>query len=187
PMIGVRPTLRQGLGVLLGLGMVAILFGDAVSAHGVPLWAMILAVAVPFCYAVSNTWVKLRFHDTDSLLLSALVMGIGLIFMMPVARLNEVPLSDVSIGKSIASVAFLGIVGSGLAMWMFYKLIQLRGPLFAGMVTYVVPGIAVLLGWALEDEVVTTWQILALVGIVISVALVQWPASAKPPTDTNEI
>ena len=42
----------------------------------------------------------------------------------------------------ITIIAFLGIIGSGLAMWMFYKLIQLRGPLFAGMVTYVVPGIA---------------------------------------------
>ena len=181
PMLGVRPNPRQGLGVLLGLVMVVILFGDAVNAHGVPAWAMGLAVAVPLCYAVSNTWVKLRFHDADSLLLSAVVMGIGLLFMLPVARLNGA-INNISIGKAIASVAFLGIVGSGLAMWMFYKMIQLRGPLFAGMVTYVVPGIAVILGWAFEDEVVTQWQVLALVGIVVSVALVQWPVPASAAT-----
>ena len=75
-------------------------------------------------------------------------------------------------------MAFLGVVGSGLAMWMFYKMIQLRGPLFAGMVTYVVPGIAVLLGWALEGEVVTRGQIAALCGILLSVALVQWPSQS---------
>ncbi|MEM9345887.1 MAG: DMT family transporter [Planctomycetota bacterium] len=181
PMLGVRPTLRQCMGVLLGLGMIAILFADAVGAHGVPAWAMALAVAVPLCYAVSNTWVKLRFHDADSMLLSAVVMGAGLLFMLPVARVNDAA-SDVSIGKAVASVAILGIVGSGLAIWMFYKLIQLRGPLFAGMVTYVVPGIAVLLGWLIEDEVVTTWQLLALLGIVVSVALVQWPTTVRATT-----
>lgn len=175
PMLGTRPTLRQGLGVLLGLGMMGILFGDAVSAHGVPAWAMALAVAVPLCYAVSNTWVKLRFHDADTLLLSATVMGIGLIFMLPIARLNHTPPEDLQVARALGSIAFLGIVGSGFAMWMFYKMIQLRGPLFAGMVTYVVPGIAVLLGWALEGEMVTRWQVTALLGILVSVALVQWP------------
>ena len=100
-------------------------------------------------------------------------MAAGLLVMLPMARLHAPAESGVSVGKAVASVAFLGIVGSGLAMWMFYKMIQLRGPLFAGMVTYVVPGIAVLLGWALEDEVVTRWQLGALLGILVSVALVQ--------------
>lgn len=177
PMLGARPTVRQGLGVLLGLGMMVVLFGDAVSTHGVPAWAMALAVAVPLCYAVSNTWVKLRFHDADTLLLSATVMGIALLFILPLARLSESPPNNVQVSKAIASLAFLGIVGSGLAMWMFYKMIQLRGPLFAGMVTYVVPGIAVLLGWALEGEIVTRWQVVSLLGILVSVALVQWPAT----------
>lgn len=179
PMLGARPSIRQIIGVLFGLAMVAVLFGDAVSTHGVPAWAMGLAVAVPLCYAVSNTWVKRRFHDANTLLLSATVMGMGLVLMLPLARLNADPLNDVPMAKAIASLAFLGVVGSGLGMWMFYKMVQLRGPLFAGMVTYVVPGIAVLLGWALEGEVVTRWQIVALGGILFSVALVQWPAPAQ--------
>ncbi len=184
PMLGTRPTVRQGLGVLLGLGMMAVLFGDAVNAHGVPAWAMLLAVAVPLCYAVSNTWVKLRFHDADSLLLSATVMALGLALMLPMARLNAYPPDDVDVSKAIASIAFLGVVGSGLAMWMFYKMVQLRGPLFAGMVTYVVPGIAVLLGWAFEGEMVTRWQVVALCGILLSVALVQWPVTQVKTMNT---
>lgn len=189
PMLGTRPTARQGLGVLLGLAMITILLGDAVNAHGVPVWAMLLALAVPLCYAISNTWVKLRFHDVDTLLFSATVMGLGLLFILPMARLNANPPNDVQISKAIASVAFLGIAGSGLAMWMFYKMIQLRGPLFAGMVTYVVPGIAVLLGWALEGEVVTRWQMVALFGILCSVTLVQWPSrvAGKPGASGQEL
>ncbi|XAM01565.1 DMT family transporter [Phycisphaeraceae bacterium D3-23] len=180
PMLGLKPTLRQSAGVLLGLVMVVVLFGDAVSTRGVPAWAMALAVVVPCCYAVSNTWVKQRFQGADMLALSASAMALGLVFVLPFARVNEVPANDVPMGKAVASLAFLGVVCSGLAMWMFYKMVQLKGPLFAGMVTYVVPGIAVLLGWAIEGEVVTTGQLIALGGILLSVALVQWPKKQHP-------
>ncbi|MEM9415873.1 MAG: DMT family transporter [Planctomycetota bacterium] len=180
PMLGVHPRPRQVAGVVFGLVMVVVLFGDAVSTRGIPAWAMALAVLVPCCYAVSNTWVKQRFHGTDMLALSASAMALGLVFVVPFARLNEIPANDVPMSKALASLAFLGIVCSGLAMWMFYKMVQLKGPLFAGMVTYVVPGIAVLLGWALEGEVVTSWQLAALGGILLSVALVQWPTKQPP-------
>lgn len=175
PMLGLKPTWRQGAGVLIGLAMVAVLFGDAVSTRGVPAWAMGLAVLVPLCYAVSNTWVKQRFHDADMLALSATAMALGLFCVLPFARLNAHPANDVPLGKALVSLAFLGVVCSGLAMWMFYKMVQLRGPLFAGMVTYIVPGIAVLLGWAMEGERVTPWQLVALGGVLVSVGLVQWP------------
>ncbi|MFI4860534.1 MAG: DMT family transporter [Phycisphaerales bacterium JB063] len=180
PMLGLKPTLRQALGVLLGLAMVAVLFGDALNTRGVPAWAMALAVVVPCCYAVSNTWVKKRFQDADMLALSASSMALGLVLVVPFARANEVPANDVPMGQALLALGVLGVVCSGLAMWMFYKMVQLRGPLFAGMVTYVVPGIAVLLGWALEGEVVSAGQLVALGGILLSVALVQWPVRRRP-------
>ena len=181
PMLGQRPGVFQIVGVLLGLGMVALLFGDAVSTRGVPAWAMALAVIVPLCYAVNNTWVRLRFRHADMLVLSAWAMALGVLVVLPFARLNEQPPNDVPLSTAVVSLVFLGVVCSGLAMWMFFTMVQLRGPLFAGMVTYVVPGIAVLLGWALEGEAVTTWQLVALSGILLSVVLVQWPRAGATP------
>ena len=40
---------------------------------------------------------------------------------------------------AIASVAVLGVFGTGVAIWLFNKLISEQGPLFAGMVTNLVP------------------------------------------------
>jgi drug/metabolite transporter (DMT)-like permease len=59
-------------------------------------------------------------------------------------------------------------------MFMFYRLIQARGPLFAGMVTYLIPIGAVAWGWA-DGEPVSTRQLVALAVILAAVALVQWP------------
>jgi drug/metabolite transporter (DMT)-like permease len=79
---------------------------------------------------------------------------------------------------AIASVAVLGVFGTGVAIWLFNKLIYEQGPLFAGMVTNLVPIGAVLWGWA-DDEVVTAIQIWALVGIVLMVSLVQFGAASR--------
>ena len=66
------------------------------------------------------------------------------------------------------------VLGTGLATALFYRLIQDRGPLYAGMVTYVIPVEALLLG-RLDGEAVSGLQVVALAVILASVAVVQWP------------
>ena len=58
-------------------------------------------------------------------------------------------------------------------MFWFNKLIHDRGPLFAGMVTNLIPAGAVIWGW-LDGEQVSTRQIAALAIILPMVVLVQF-------------
>jgi len=53
-------------------------------------------------------------------------------------------------------------------VWMILK----RGPLFAGMTTYVVPVLSLLWG-LLDQERISTQQIAAIAGVLAMVALVQ--------------
>ncbi len=73
----------------------------------------------------------------------------------------------------------LGVLGTGLATYGFYRLIQRHGPLFAGMVTYLIPLGAVAWGW-LDRERVTGLQVAALVGVLAMVLVVQYRAAAGP-------
>src|SRR5690606_13084271 len=74
----------------------------------------------------------------------------------------------------------LGPLGSGLCIVMLVRLVQDRGPLFAGMVTYVVPIIALFWGWQ-TGEPITLVQVLAMMGVLAMVALVQ--SSTLPPLE----
>ncbi|HUY93609.1 MAG TPA: hypothetical protein VMV10_33085 [Pirellulales bacterium] len=65
-------------------------------------------------------------------------------------------------------------------MLMFNKMVLDQGPLFAGMVTYLVPVGAMVWGW-LDEERVTLLQGVALTGIFAMVALVQYGAADQPP------
>ena len=59
-------------------------------------------------------------------------------------------------------------------------LLQRRGPLYAGMVTYLVPLGALLWGWA-DAELVTARQLSAILGVLATVALVQLDLVRRGP------
>ena len=72
---------------------------------------------------------------------------------------------------------FLSAVSTGIAILLFVRLIQKQGPLFAGMVTYVVPVLALLWG-QFDGEKLTTLQVVAMSGVLAMVGLVQWGAAS---------
>jgi hypothetical protein len=66
----------------------------------------------------------------------------------------------------------LGVVGTGISTAVFVWMILERGPLFAGMTTYVVPVLSLLWG-QVDSERITPQQMAAIAGVLAMVALVQ--------------
>jgi len=64
----------------------------------------------------------------------------------------------------------LGIVGTGVANVIFYKLIQISTPIFASSVTYLIPIVACLWG-ILDNEMLTPLQFIGAFIILIGVYL----------------
>ncbi|REJ94798.1 MAG: DMT family transporter [Planctomycetota bacterium] len=78
----------------------------------------------------------------------------------------------------VACVVALGVIGTGLGVLIFTKLLQEQGPLYAGMVTYLIPLIALLWG-AVDNEQILPRQMAAFAGVLAAVALVQFGALQK--------
>jgi len=77
---------------------------------------------------------------------------------------------DENMQLSIAAAALLGIVGSAIATALFYLLIQKAGGLFASLVTYGIPVVAIFWG-VLAGEQVTLIQVACLALILGGVYL----------------
>jgi drug/metabolite transporter (DMT)-like permease len=88
---------------------------------------------------------------------------------------------------ALGAIAVLGILGTGFAVLSVIWLIVTKGPLFAGMATYVVPTLALVWG-AVDGEMITARQLLAMAGVLGMVALVQFGgvAGAKPQAVDRE-
>jgi drug/metabolite transporter (DMT)-like permease len=71
---------------------------------------------------------------------------------------------------SMGYIAILGIVGTGIANILFFKLIQISSPVFATSVTYLIPIVAFFWG-LLDHEILTPIQFVGAFIILIGVYL----------------
>jgi drug/metabolite transporter (DMT)-like permease len=188
PMLGVWPTGRQVVGVLGGFLCMLLLLHDG-SLRGISLAILALALTVPVSYGLGNTYVKWKLSHVHSVPLTTLLLATAAAWLMPLELMPGL-LARFGLGgpspphdwvMAVGSLAVLGILGTGFAVLLVIWLIVTKGPLFAGMVTYVVPTLALVWG-AVDGEVITSRQLLAMAGVLSMVALVQFGGAerAKP-------
>ena len=184
PMLGVYPTRRQVVGVVGGLVcMVGVV--QAGAARGIAPWVLALALTVPLFYALGNTYLKWKLEGVPAAPLTSLFLLLGGLALLPL-RASPGVLDTMGLGEpatphdwptAIAAVLFLSVVGTGVTILQFIRLIKTKGPLFAGMVTYVIPVLALVWG-QVDSERLSLLQVAAILGVLSMVALVQWPAHA---------
>jgi drug/metabolite transporter (DMT)-like permease len=166
------PTARQVIGVCGALMCLGLLLADGISRQ-IAWTDFALAFSVPTSYAIASTIIRGWLRDMPSLTLTFFLLLLSSLMLVPISWKDKSPVATAS-DWWIAwlAIAFLGVVGTGLATYWFNQLIQDHGPLFAGMTTNLVPVGAVLWGWA-DQEHISLRQGMALIGIIVSVAWVQ--------------
>jgi drug/metabolite transporter (DMT)-like permease len=183
PMLGIWPSLKQIVGVIGGLVCLGGVVLDG-SQRGIAPGILALAVTVPVTYAVGNTYIKARLDHLDPLPLTVLLLGIAGLVLLPLQFFPQFlaraglagPAEPSNWPLAILSMVVLAVLSTGVATLMFIRMVKYQGPLFAGMVTYVIPLVA--LAWGQYDsERLTTLQVAAIMGVLSMVALVQWRAA----------
>jgi len=179
PILGIWPTNRQVVGVIGALACLMALMLDY-SRQSVPLVDILLAFSVPFTYSVANSIIRRSLQHLPPLELTMVCLIAAATFLLPLSLFvqNHRQAKPEQLGSALLAVSTLGIIGTGIATFLFNRLVQEQGPLFAGMTTNMVPIGAVLWGMA-EGESVSMAQMMALAGILVMVTYVQ-TASLKP-------
>lgn len=186
PFLGVYPTRRQAIGVF---GALVCLLGILLDTQhrAIPAADLLLAGSVPLGYALANICIRRRLTHISSLDLSFLSLLWTTACLLPVLcyDITPAPSNAASRWWPLLAIVMLGTVGTGLANWMFNRLILQQGPLFAGMVTNLVPLGAIIWGWA-DQEHVTGLQFASLLGTMSMVGLVQYGAAKPVVKMTND-
>jgi drug/metabolite transporter (DMT)-like permease len=185
PTLGVWPTARQLTGVLGGLACMALIVYDG-SHRGMPLRLLVLAISTPISYALGNTYLKWKVEHLPAAPLAATFLAIGALLLVPLqlatgllARLRlSAPPQPYDWPLSLAALVLLGVMGTGICVLIFVHLVKSRGPLYAGMVTYIIPLVALLWG-QFDGERLTPVQAAAMAGVLAMVALVQWSSTPR--------
>ena len=162
------------LGLVIGLAGVAMLAGDKASfrpdASGfAPGWAVIACLVACVCYAFAASATKRYLTGLPPLVTatgSQLGAAAGLALPAAFAWPQQMP--GVQAWLALAAV---GIVCTGVAYILYFRLIEQAGPARALAVTFVVPVFAILYGALFLSEDVTAWMVVCGVVIICGTAL----------------
>ena len=88
--------------------------------------------------------------------------------------------SDAPSGQAWSTVIALGVLCTGVAYILYFRLIETTGPARALAVTFVVPVFAIVYGVLFLSEPVTSWMLLCgaviVLGTALSTGLLKLPA-----------
>tara|TARA_R110002020_G_scaffold169623_6_gene358841 strand:- start:1880 stop:2770 length:891 start_codon:yes stop_codon:yes gene_type:complete len=175
-----RITPRKTLGFLIGFAGIVVLLGpDALVPVGgrIELAGQLACLGAAACYAVSSILMR-RLPTVDPIGLSAVLLAIGAVAVIPAALLKEglPPPIDT---RTLLALAFLGLVPTAAANLLRVMVIRTAGPVFMSLTNYQVPVWAVLIGVVFLGEPLRASLLVATVLILIGVALSQWGALSR--------
>ena len=189
--LGDRPGLSRGLGLVIGFGGIVLLAGGQVgfkpNASGLsPMWAVLACLGATTCYALAASFTRKHIPPLPSLV-TATGSQIGATLALALPALWWHPRQWPSL-HAWGALLGLGVLCSGVAYILYFRLIERAGPARALTVTYLVPMFAVAYGVLLLGESVTLWMLLCggiiLAGTALASGLVSLPrragASARP-------
>jgi len=163
----------QVFGVIIGLtGTLLLIVNGAINHPNQNYWYTILVLIASICYATNVNLLKKHLSDVKPLSISTgnfLVMLVpALIVLFSTDFLSVVENAEVQ--NSMIYIIILGVVGTGIANIIFFKLIQMSSPVFATSVTYLIPVVAFFWG-LLDNEMLTSIQFIGAFIILIGVYL----------------
>lgn len=161
---------RRAVALLVGFGGVVVLASGKTAGASIG-WAVAAGVAASFLYGIGINLVRRHLAGLPAAAVASATLGVAAILTLPFAvatwPAQPIPLA------SWASALMLGVVCTGAAFVLYYRLIARVGAGRASTVTYLIPVFGVAWAWALLDEPLTLTMAVAGALILGSVALSQ--------------
>ena len=139
-------------GLVVSFAGVVVIGLSSSSGGNADLWGSLLCVVAAVAYAISVVVQKPLLANASALHVTWLACTIGAVVCLPYGPGLIADLASAR-GRTVALVVYLGVMPTALAFttWAYALARSTAGRL--GTTTYLVPPIAILLGWALLGEV----------------------------------
>jgi drug/metabolite transporter (DMT)-like permease len=166
---GERVTGSRAFGIVLGLVGVGVLVGIDPQGGWAGAVGTLAVVLASVSYAVSTLYSQRKLGDSSGLLVSTASAFWGAVVLLPFA-LFQAPAETPGL-KALASVAALGVFGTGIGLLLFLYMIEHYGSTRASLVVYLLPVTALGYGAFFLDEEIRVTAIVGLALILAGVAL----------------
>jgi len=95
------------------------------------------------------------------------------IFLIPITAYTEKPWNLNPSMESTISVIYLGIVATGIAWLLRFRILINNGLVFQAQVAYLIPIFGIILGYIFLKEVITSKVLVAVVAVILGIYFVK--------------
>ena len=159
-------SLPKSLGVLIGFSGIVLLFFDKVIINSENyLYALITILGSTFYCVGGLLTLKLKDRKNENVTTSTTLWSV--IFLLPFSLVIETPWNSSPTLASTISLLYLGVVATGFAWLIRFRILTVNGLVFQTQVAYLIPIFGIFFGYFLMNEIIT-WRVLASLVIILT-------------------
>ena len=160
------------IGILIGFAGIVYLFSDDILIDENNFLSAILILLGSTCYVVGGVLtLKISKKRNENVTGSILIWAT--LILLPLTCIIELPSQIIPSFNSSVSVIYLGIVPTGLAWLLRFRILKKNGLIFQSQVSYLIPIFGIILGYLFLKELITYKVLISLIAVVIGIYFVR--------------
>ncbi len=165
-------TLLKTIGILIGFsGVIFLFFDKLIINNNNYVYALITILGSTFYSIGGILTLRLKHKGNENVTTSTTFWSV--IFLFPLSIIFEKPWTLEPSIESTLSLLYLGIVATGVAWLIRFRILTVNGLVFQTQVAYLIPIFGVLFGYFLMDEIITWRVIISLFIIMFGIYIVK--------------
>jgi drug/metabolite transporter (DMT)-like permease len=164
-------NLIKTIGILIGFFGIIFLFSDNILINENNFISALLILLGSTCYVVGGVLtIKIIKKKNENVTGSILIWAI--IILIPLVSFMEQPWQTIPRIDSTISVIYLGIVATGFAWLLRFKILKKNGLIFQSQVSYLIPIFGTILSYIFLKELITIKVLISLIAVSVGIYFV---------------
>ena len=174
-------TVNRIAGLAVGFVGVVVLVGfDPASLASGQLEPKLALIGSSLSYAVGGVYARRMVHGLRPMIPAVFQVGFALAMSGTLAFLFERPMDVPLSADAILAVVWLGLLGSGAAYLVFFRLLSRWGATRTSLVAYLLPVFGLVLGAVVLGETIDGRLVIGTALVIAGIALVNARWGARP-------
>ena len=165
-------NLIKTMGILIGFSGILYLFSDNILINENNFFSAILILLGSTCYVIGGVLtLKISKKKNENVTGSILVWAV--LILIPIVSIVEQPWNVSLRLDSTISVIYLGLVSTGIAWLLRFRILVNNGLIFQSQVSYLIPIFGTILSYIFLKELITFKVLISLIAVSVGIYFVR--------------
>ena len=159
-------------GILIGFSGILYLFSDNLLIDENNFISALLILLGSTCYVIGGV-LTLQISKKKNENVTGSILIWAVIILIPMVSFIEQPWNITPRLDSVVSVIYLGLVSTGIAWLLRFRILVKNGLIFQSQVSYLIPIFGTILSYVFLKEIITIKVLISLIAVIIGIYFVK--------------